>query len=82
LGIDHPVYARGLENLAKTLRVMGRLEESLTAAQAALRVHEAKLGLAHFWTRESATSVTKALSALGHAERSAAVRDHSSLATG
>ena len=70
LGVEHPVYARGQENLAKTLLVMERPDEALAAAQAALQVHEAKLGIAHFWTRDSATTCARALTASGQVQQS------------
>jgi DNA-binding SARP family transcriptional activator len=75
LSEEHPIYARGQENLAKTLLVMDRPAEALAAAQAALQVHEAKLGMAHFWTRDSAMSCAKALAALGQVEQSTSICD-------
>jgi hypothetical protein len=62
------------ENRAKTLLVF-------VAAQSAWQVYEAKLGMAHFWTRDSATSCARALAALGQVEQSTSICDrlHSSL---
>jgi len=68
LGEEHPIYARGHENLAKTLLAMKRSQEALAAAESALRIHEAKLGPAHFWTRESAATCARALGALGRSQ--------------
>ena len=74
LGPEHPIHARALENLAKTLLRTDRLAEAHENAAEALRVHEAKLGLGHFWTLDSAASTAEALDALGRSEDAAAMR--------
>jgi hypothetical protein len=44
LGEEHPIYARGQENLAKTLLVMARPTEALAAAQTALQICRGSCG--------------------------------------
>ena len=47
LGVDHPLTPLSMSNLAAAYQQIGRLNDSVTLNEEALKIHKAKLGTDH-----------------------------------
>ncbi len=74
LGPGHALTARFRSRFARLLLAADGPEAARIAAEAALAAHEAALGPAHAWTRDSARVTAEAWAALGRTEAAAALK--------